>query len=93
MWERCGSDKPPVERQRLTAGHRSPHGLRDRRQQSAASARALQAGGRPFEPGIAHPQSPLLKRNLGHRIGGQQAQIFLDRLCVRTAHRASISAI
>jgi hypothetical protein len=30
--------------------------MSDRRQQTAAAARALQAGGRPFEPGTAHPQ-------------------------------------
>jgi len=29
--------------------------MSDRRQQTAAAARALQAGGRPFEPGTAHP--------------------------------------
>ena len=34
--------------------HRSPSGLSDRRQQTAAAALALQAGGRPFEPGTAH---------------------------------------
>ena len=32
----------------------------DRWQQTAAHARALQAGGRPFEPGTAHPHAPLL---------------------------------
>jgi hypothetical protein len=47
---------------RQTAAERSryrrlialPSGLSDRRQQMAADARALQAGGRPFEPGTAH---------------------------------------
>jgi hypothetical protein len=40
--------------QQICAPHRSPSGLSDRRQQTAAAARALQAGGRPFEPGTAH---------------------------------------
>ena len=31
--------------------------LSDRRQQMAADAHALQAGGRPFEPGTAHPHA------------------------------------
>ena len=35
--------------QQLCAIPRSPSGLSDRRQQAAAGARALQAGGRPFE--------------------------------------------
>jgi hypothetical protein len=39
------------------ANHRSPSGLSDIRQQMASAARALQAGGRPFEPGTAHPQA------------------------------------
>jgi hypothetical protein len=43
------------KKQQLGASHRSPRGLSDRRQQTAAAARALQAGGRPFEPGTAHP--------------------------------------
>jgi NAD(P)-dependent dehydrogenase (short-subunit alcohol dehydrogenase family) len=34
---------------------RSPSGLGDRWQQTAAPARALQAGGCPFEPGTTHP--------------------------------------
>ncbi len=41
----------------------SPSGLSDRQQQTAAPTRALQAGGRPFEPGTAHLQS------LGSRAG------------------------
>jgi NAD(P)-dependent dehydrogenase (short-subunit alcohol dehydrogenase family) len=35
--------------------NRSPSGLGDRWQQTAAPARALQAGGCPFEPGTTHP--------------------------------------
>jgi hypothetical protein len=41
-------------RQHLCARHRSPSGLGDRRQYTAAGARALQAGGRPFVPRTAH---------------------------------------
>ena len=36
------------------AVHRPPSGLSDRSQSTAAPARALQAGGRLFEPGTAH---------------------------------------
>ena len=53
MWKRCGSDKPQQTAAAM-CGHRSQSGLSDRRQQTAAGARALQAGGRPFEPGTAH---------------------------------------
>jgi hypothetical protein len=61
MWKRCGSDNRS-RAQQPDAIHRSPSGLSDRRQQTAVAARALQAGGRPFEPGTAHSQTPLSKR-------------------------------
>ena len=38
-------------------------------QQSAAAARALQAGGRPFEPGTAHPRGPLLEAGASGALG------------------------
>ena len=53
MWKRCGSDKPQ-QSAAAGEGNRSQSGLSDRRQQTAAAARALQAGGRPFEPRTAH---------------------------------------
>jgi hypothetical protein len=56
-----------ADRSRYVTFHRSPSGSSDRRQQTAAAARALQAGGRPFEPGTAHPRDPRPERNVGHR--------------------------
>jgi hypothetical protein len=53
MCKRCGSDKPQ-QSAAAGEGNRSQSGLSDRRQQIAAAARALQAAGRPFDPGTAH---------------------------------------
>jgi hypothetical protein len=61
----CGSAVEAANRSRPQqpgANHRSPSGLSDIRQQMAAAARALQAGGRPFEPGTAHTPGPGLRR-------------------------------
>ena len=50
LWKRLGSDKP-----QQNAAHMCRPSLFERAErQTAAPARALQAGGRPFEPGTAH---------------------------------------
>jgi hypothetical protein len=63
--------------QQICAAHCSPCGLSDRRQQTAAAARALQAGGRPFEPGTAHPhrsraQQPCAKSSLAEGLSDRR---------------------
>ena len=61
MWKRFGSGKLQ-QSAAACAIHRSPRCLSYKRQQTAAPARALQAGGRPFEPGTAHPAGVRFRR-------------------------------